>query len=191
MQKNYFIAQESSRYSVRKQDWFFAFCVYKNVSQKLVFVYKWKLKWLPSSKDNVHVFIHTKAKKLRNVFIYKKPYLFQKARQFPLRFYIQKTIYFTLQDFSWIFEAGIFIQKAWHFALREIFIYKKLDTSQKARQFAIRFYIQKSGTLCYVISHWIFRFAEGGGAHLFLKKNALCVTFIYWKTTDFALRCYI
>ena len=40
-----------------------------------------------------------KSKKLRNVFIYKKSYLFQKARQFPLRFYIQKTKYFTLQDF--------------------------------------------------------------------------------------------
>ena len=30
--------------------------------------------------------------------------------------------------------------------LRDVFIYKKLDYSQKARQFAIRFYIQKSGT---------------------------------------------
>ena len=38
------------------------------------------------------------------------------------------------------------MQKSWHFALRDVFIYKKLDTSQKGRQFAIRFYIQKSGT---------------------------------------------
>ena len=29
---------------------------------------------------------------------------------------------------------------------RYVFIYKNLDTSQKARQFAIRFNIQKSGT---------------------------------------------
>ena len=62
MQKIYFIAQESSRYSVRKQDWFFAFCVYKNVSQKKVFVYEWKLQWLPSSKYNAHVYIHKKQK---------------------------------------------------------------------------------------------------------------------------------
>ena len=31
-----------------------------------------------------------KEKKLQNVFIYKKPHTFQKARQFPFRFYIQK-----------------------------------------------------------------------------------------------------
>ena len=36
MQKNYFIAQESSRYL----GFFFAFCVYKNVSQKIAF-YIW------------------------------------------------------------------------------------------------------------------------------------------------------
>ena len=30
--------------------------------------------------------------------------------------------------------------------LLNVFIYKKFDTSQKARQFAIHFYIQKSGT---------------------------------------------
>ena len=52
----------------------------------------------------------------------------------------------TSRDFHEIFEGGISIQKALHFALRDVFIHKKLDTSQKARQFAIRFYIQKSRT---------------------------------------------
>ena len=33
------------------------------------------------------------AKKMRNVFIYKNPDTFQKARQFPLRFYIYKKPY--------------------------------------------------------------------------------------------------
>ena len=41
-----------------------------------------------------------KAKELLNVFIYKRPDTFQKARQFPLGFYIQKAIHFTLRDFS-------------------------------------------------------------------------------------------
>ena len=50
-----------------------------------------------------------KAKKLRNVFIYKKPDTFQKARQFPLRLYIQ---HLTLRDFHEIFEVGIYTQKA-------------------------------------------------------------------------------
>ena len=45
-------------------------------------------------------------------FIYKKPDTFQKARQFPFRFYIQKGIHLTLRDFHEIFEVGIYIQKA-------------------------------------------------------------------------------
>ena len=49
---------------------------------------------------------------LRDVFIYKKPDTFQKARQFPLRFYIQKAVHFTLRDFHEIFEVGIYMQKA-------------------------------------------------------------------------------
>ena len=53
-----------------------------------------------------------KAKELRNVFIFKKPDTFQKARQFPLCFYIQKAIHLTLRGFHEIFEVGIFIQKA-------------------------------------------------------------------------------
>ena len=53
-----------------------------------------------------------KAKKLRNVFIYKKQDHFQKARQSPLRFYIQKAIHLTLRDFHEIFEVGIYTQKA-------------------------------------------------------------------------------
>ena len=43
------------------------------------------------------------------------------------------------------FEVGIYIQKARHFALRDVLIYKKPGTSQKSRQFALRFYIQKPG----------------------------------------------
>ena len=53
-----------------------------------------------------------KAKKLQNVFIYKRPDTFQKARQSPLRFYIQKSIHLTLRDFHEIFEVGIYFQKA-------------------------------------------------------------------------------
>ena len=46
-------------------------------------------------------FLYTqKEKKLRNVFIYKKPDTFQKARQLPLCFNIEKAIHFTLRDFS-------------------------------------------------------------------------------------------
>ena len=63
-------------------------------------------------KDNVHAFTYAESKKMPNVFIYKNPDTFQKARQFPLRFYIQKAIHLTLRDFHEIFEVGIYIQKA-------------------------------------------------------------------------------
>ena len=147
MQKNYFIAQKSSQYSVRKQDYFIFLLLYKNVSQKNWFLY------MNENYDECHhkkkcVRLYTiKAKKLLNVLYKKKAYIFQKARQFPLCFYIQKAIHLTLRDFHEILEVGIYIQKALHFALRDVFIYKKVDTSQKARQFAIRSYIQKSGTV--------------------------------------------
>ena len=56
-------------------------------------------------------FKYKAGKKMRNVFIYKKTDTFQKARQLPLRFYIQKAIHLTLRDFRDIFEVGIYIQK--------------------------------------------------------------------------------
>ena len=43
-------------------------------------------------------------------FYIQKPDTFQKARQFPLRFYTQKAIHLTLHDLYAIFELGIYIQ---------------------------------------------------------------------------------
>ena len=66
-----FIAQESSQYFDFKNNPYvkiilFYFCVYDNASQKhSPFVYKFRLQGLPSARDNIHVFIHTKIKKLR------------------------------------------------------------------------------------------------------------------------------
>ena len=52
-----------------------------------------------------------------------------------------KTLYVT-QFFMKMLKL-VFIQKSLHFALRDVFLYKKLDNPQKARQCALRFYIQK------------------------------------------------
>ena len=66
MQNSIFIAQESSWYLVLKYintpyvkriDFF---CVYKNVSQKKVFKYKFKLQWVLSAKDDMYLYIQTK-----------------------------------------------------------------------------------------------------------------------------------
>ena len=50
-----------------------------------------------------------------------------------------------LRDFYENFEVHIYMQKSWQFSLRDVFIFKKLDSSEKAREFALRFYIQNSG----------------------------------------------
>ena len=62
--------------------------------KKLLFVYECKLQLLTSKKDEVHVFIYTKSKKIA------KRFSIQKTRQRPLRFYIQKAGHFMLQDFT-------------------------------------------------------------------------------------------
>ena len=53
-----------------------------------------------------------KAKMLRNIFIYKNPDTFQKARQFLLRFIYKKPYTLRYGISHEIFEVGIYIQKA-------------------------------------------------------------------------------
>ena len=63
--------------------------------------------------ESQHARLYTqKVKIITERFIYKKPDTFQKARQFPLRFYIQKAIHLTLMDSHENFELGIYIQNA-------------------------------------------------------------------------------
>ena len=84
----------------------------KTLRKKIGFVY------MNENYDDCHhrkttrTFIYKKQKILPNVFIYIKPHTFQKARQFPFRFNIQKSIHLTLQDFHEIFEVGVYIQNS-------------------------------------------------------------------------------
>ena len=108
-------------------------------------MHKKKLTRLPSFKrQRARIYKYKGQKQLRNILIYKKPDTFQKAGQLTLRFYIKKERHFTLRNVSRIFLSWHYIQKAQHFALCEVFTYKKPDTSQKARQFALRLYIYKA-----------------------------------------------
>ena len=75
--KKYFIAQSSSRYSVRKQDWFFAFCRYKNVSQKYWFLILMRI--------TMTAIIERQRARLYT----------QKAEKIAKRFYIQKARHFS------------------------------------------------------------------------------------------------
>ena len=153
---------------------FFALCVYKNVSQKNGFCV-----WMKISITRK--FIYTKSKKkLRNVFIYKKPDTFQKARQFPLRFYTQKAIHWRYGIFMEFLKLEFIFKK--HDTLRYVtFIYSKSMTLRK-KQYNLRYvFIYRNPALFrYAIFIEFLKFAEGGGIYL-SKNNVLCVTFLYWK----------
>ena len=137
--------------------------MYKNVFAEKIFLH-----WLPSAKQNVHVFIYTKSRKNCEtfVYIYKNPDTLQKVRQFALWFYSQKSRHLTLHDFSWFFLklAFIYIQKAWHFALRQILNTKSQTLQKEQENLRYVFYrYKKPDTLCYMIFHEIFEIGGGGG----------------------------
>ena len=151
---------------------------------KLVLVYKFKLQWLPSAKYNMHIYIYIqKAKKLRNVFIYKKPDTFQKARQFALRVYIQKARHFTSRNFSWNFWNWYLYTKSMTLCVTWYFYIQKTDTSQEARQFALRFIHKKSDALRYAIFHGIFEIGRVGGIFICKKKQLALYFYMQRKCT--------
>ena len=62
--------------------------------------------------ERKRVCLHTqKARTIAKHFIYKKPDNFQKTRQFPFMFCIQKAIHLTLRVFCETSEVGIYMQK--------------------------------------------------------------------------------
>ena len=169
--KNHFIAQESSRYfgfflPVRKQDWFcFDFCAYKNFSQKKwIFIYECKFQWLLSARDNVHFFIFSKINKnAKRLYIHREQDTLQKARQFPLRFYIQKSWHFTSIDFLWNFWSWHLYTKSMIFCVTWRFYIQKAGHFAKRKTICVAFYILNIVTLRSAIFHWIFEFGGGGG----------------------------
>ena len=130
-------------------------------------------------------FIHTKSKKLRNIFIYKKLANFRSA------FYIQKPNTWRYRIFMNFFRFSFIYKKDDTFRYLPFFIYKKLDTSKKARQFAIRFYIQKSGILRYAIFIENFEIFPRGKTFIDKKTMYFGWKFSIEKTMQFTLRFYI
>ena len=137
-------------------------------------------------RKTTRTFLYTqKAKKIAELFYTQKARHFSKSYTIPVMFLYTKSHTLDVTGFSWNFWSWNYIQKSWHFSLREVFIYKKLETSQKAKQFAMRFYIPKSGTFAlrnFTLNFWNLR---RGGGHL---QCTLRDIFIFWKTMNFALR---
>ena len=155
----------------------------------MFWVYKWKLQWLPSGKDNVHVYIYKKAKQIET-FLYTKSQTICKKKKNLLCFYVQKTRHFTLSDFHEIFEVGIYIQKARYFVLLDFKIKKSQTLRKKEDNLCFVFMFKNPDTLHYAIFIEFLKLAEGG-AFLHLKNNALCFTLIYWKNNALCATFYI
>ena len=123
-------------------------------------------------------FIYIQKGKNCETFLYTKiQTLCKKQDNLGYVLYIKER-HFTLRDFHKKIEFGIYIKEAWQFALRDVFIYKNPDTSQKARQFALYFYLKIYGH--FVVRNFSLNFSNwrrGGG--IFINKKTICVTFLY------------
>ena len=142
-------------------------------------------------RQRARFYIH-KKQKLRNVFIYKKRDTFQKARQFPLRFYIQKAIHFTLRDFSWNFWSWHFYWKSMTLCVTWSFYIQKSRHLAKSKTICDTFLYEKKRHFAsrdFLLN--FLKLAEGVG-HLGIKKTMHFVWYFYiGKTMHFALRCFI
>ena len=180
MQKNYFIAQESSRYSVYKQDWFFCylyikmfrkkvgFCIWMKITMTAI-IERERTRLYTKNQKKCETFLYTKSRTLfkkldnfRYVFIYKKPYTWR---------------YGILMKFLKL----AFINNK-HDTLRYVtFLYTKSWTLFKKQDNLWYVFIYKNPALLrYAIFHWIFEICGGGETFIDWKKYILCVTFVYW-----------
>ena len=114
-------------------------------------------------------YTYKRQNKLQKTFTYTNIDTLQKARQFASRFIYKKPDTLRYEICHEIFEADIYVQKVWHFSLRDVFT-KDPDTSQKARQFALRFICKNPDTLHYAIFIEFLKLEEGRGAFINEKK---------------------
>ena len=143
----------------------------------MIFVYEWKLQWLPSAKDKVHVLYIQKAKQIAKQFIYTKKIDTLKKQEICVMFYIQETKHFKACNLSWNYLSWHLCTKSMTLCVTWRFI-KKPDTSQEARQFELRFYMKKNGHFALRNFHKNVEIGQGEGGISIWKNHAICVTFL-------------
>ena len=134
-----------------------------------------------SKRQHARLYTYKNPKHLRNVFIYKNPVPLQKERQFPLHFLYTNSPTLYVTQFFMKFLKLAFILKNMTHCVKWNFYIQNPNTSQKLRQLALRFYIQKAGHLAlrnFLLSFWNWR----RGGHFFTQKTIfLRNVFIYTK----------
>ena len=116
----------------------------------------------------------------------KNPKTFQEARQFALRFYIQKARHFPLRAFSaFIYKRDVTLRYM-------TFLYTKGQTLQKKQDNLCYVFIYKSWTLC-ITPFFVefFKFAKGGGYIYTNKEIHFAFYFYVQKTINFTWRLEI
>ena len=147
--------------------------------------------WNKRKKTCTFLYIQ-KEKNAKRFYIQKGQTLCKKQENSRYVFIYKKKNTLRYAILNEIFEVGIFIQKAWHFELRDVFIYKTTDTLQKARNFALQFYIQKSGH--FVLHNFSLNFwnKRSGGENFYMQKIMhFALHFYMQKTQHSALRFYM
>ena len=99
--KKYFIAQESSQYSVRKQDWFFSFLTFR---QKIGFC-KWMKITMTAviEKQSSQFYIQKKAQQIAKRFYTQKATHFSKSSTISVKFLYTESYIFHVTGSSWKF----------------------------------------------------------------------------------------
>ena len=132
-----------------------------------------------SKRTHAHFNIYIKQTNCET-FIY-----IRKARQFSRNKTVFITVLFTksqthhatrffMKTLKW---ACICKEKEWKYMLHDVYIDINPDTSRKARQFALRFYIQKAWHFVFSDLSWKFWYWRRKGGTFINKKNALSVKF--------------
>ena len=82
----------------------------------------------------------------------------------------------------------IYIQKAWHFALRDVFIYQNPDTSKKSKTICVMFfYIKKAWYFALHDFSWYFWNWRRVRVIFIITINALCVKFVYVEKNEISV----
>ena len=140
-------------------------CIYKRLAKHIF--YKNVNKNDSHQQITTCTFIYIYNKTMRNVYIYiQKARHFSKSKTISVTFLFTKiqTHYVTRFFMKFLKLAFKSIQKAWQFALRDVFIYKNPDTSKKSRQLALSFlYIKKSWHFVLLKFSWNFEIGGGDG----------------------------
>ena len=145
----------------------------------------------------MHISICKKKNIVKRFYLHKARH-FSKSKTICVTFLYTKSLTLFARFFYENVEIGILYTKPWHFALRDVFMYKKPGTFQKARQFALLFYIQKAWHFGSHDFLWFFLIGGGGGTffiqkawhfelRFICKSLTLCVTFLNTKSLTFCV----